>query len=116
MSKVLITTGYGSNEFEDGQHSEVLDLLNPNLVCDPLPNYPSKVLTATGGLLLQQWPIICGGYNDEYLPKVCYAVGNDDISISLIHERAFSSSIVLHDSTLWITGDKIYRIFVIFIN
>ena len=40
IAKVLVTTGY---PLENGYHSEVIDLLNPNSTCDSLPDFPVQI-------------------------------------------------------------------------
>ena len=50
---------------EDAQYSEVIDLLEPDSKCQPLMDFPIQAYSATGGLL-QNKPLICGGYNPFY--------------------------------------------------
>jgi hypothetical protein len=40
---------------------EVVDLQNPNLICQNLPDLPNLLLGATGQLLDETRPMICGG-------------------------------------------------------
>ena len=40
IAKVLVTTGY---PLENGYHSEVIDLVNPNSTCDSLPDFPVQI-------------------------------------------------------------------------
>ena len=45
-----MTTGY---PHANGIHSEVHDLLHPNMKCNPLNNYPVNVKDATAAVLLK---------------------------------------------------------------
>ena len=101
-----MTTGL---PYDNSQHSEVLDLMNPDTICEQLSDHPIKVGSATGSLLSENNPIICGGnYYDDYSKK-CHIIGKNAINtIDLIQEGSFSS-VVLHDDTLWITG-RVYPV------
>ena len=57
---MLVVTG---TPIEDAQYSEVIDLLDPQAVCQPLMDFPIQAYSATGGLLQNNFPLICGGYN-----------------------------------------------------
>ena len=48
---------------EDAQYSEVIDLLDSDSKCQPLMDFPIQAYSATGGLLQNKKPLICGGYN-----------------------------------------------------
>ena len=57
IAKVLVTTGY---PLENGYHSEVIDLLNPNSTCDSLPDFPVQIhsgilITFLWSYILNQW-------------------------------------------------------------
>ena len=60
-----MVTGY---PVQNSQHAEVLDLLNPEAVCDPLPDMNRLLSFGTGGLIHDNFPLICGGTGS---PKVC---------------------------------------------
>ena len=60
-----MVTGY---PVQNGQHAEVLDLLNPEAVCDPLPSINKLISFGSGGLIHDNFPLICGGTGS---PKVC---------------------------------------------
>ncbi len=53
---------------------EIIDLKNPNSVCQNLPSLPIKVFAAFGGIALQSYPFICGGfsYNSNSYSNACY--------------------------------------------
>ena len=69
---------------KNSQTSEIIDLLLPETVCNDMTDFPIRVEGATGGLLLRNTPIICGGWNITHNLQ-CYIIGNNEISIDLIH-------------------------------
>ena len=87
LGKLLVTTGY---PYENGQKSEIIDLLNPGSVCEDLPDFPIQVGAASGGLLLNNQPLICGGLSSNYELQ-CYIVGNGHFKLHLLQDRAWSS-------------------------
>ena len=93
---------------DKGQHTEVIDLANPDSKCDPLPEYPIQIFGATGGLLQDTSPIVCGGFDGSDLGRIsqCYIVdGNETLqTIDLNIYRWNSASVLLDKNTLWITG------------
>ena len=67
---------------DKGQHTEVIDLANPDSKCDPLPDYPIQIFGATGGLLQDSSPLVCGGFDGSDLGRIsqCYIVdGNETL-------------------------------------
>ena len=93
---------------DKGQHTEVIDLANPDSKCDPLPDYPIQIFGATGGLLQDSSPIVCGGFDGSDLGRIsqCYIIdGNETLqTIDLNVYRWNSASVLLDKNTLWITG------------
>ena len=80
-SKLLVSTGA---QYDDkGQISEVIDLLDPEAICEPLPDYPVNIEDAFGGLLHGNIPIICGGQSMSgfYQNMQCHTISSDSISI-----------------------------------
>ena len=105
---MLITTGA---PYKNGQKSEVIDLLNPNAICQFMTDFPEQVTDATGGLIESTIPLICGGFSPFKggwqigNQKQCwYMIGEFSYAINLIHDRHFSSSVILNKDVLWITG------------
>lgn len=49
--------------YEDGRKTEIVDLSDPTFECTGLPDYPLNTKFGGGGLLANNTPIICGGYN-----------------------------------------------------
>ena len=114
-TKLLVTTGY---PYENGSHSEMINLANPNVTCSPPPNYTIKVERAFSGLInlfgtLHNFtlPLICGGMyrnysNSDYYEGQtdCYILGDDKIVAQLLQPRSAGASVVLNNNILWITG------------
>ena len=105
---MLITTGA---PYENGLKSEVIDLLNPNTKCQFMTDFNNQITDATGGLIESTVPIICGGFSPlegaKYIgnQKQCwYMIDEFAFAIDLIHDRHFSSSVILNNNVLWITG------------
>ena len=105
-SKLLVTTGL---PFQNSKKSEVIDLLNSNIKCDLLADFPVESYQATGGLLYNQYPFICGGIlpNGQNLIS-CYVYDNGNFKTNVTMPKGFqlSAGIVLNDDTLWITGGE----------
>ena len=101
----MVTTGRLTDK---GQRTEVIDLANPDSKCDPLPDYPIQIFGATGGLLQDSSPIVCGGFDGSDLGRIsqCYIIdGNETLqTIDLNIYRWNSASVLLDKNTLWITG------------
>ena len=72
-----------------------------------------RVSFATGGLL-QNSPIVCGGYDVIYMgfspPNVfnisqdCVVIGQPEMEMKMIEKRQGIASVALDQSTLWIVG------------
>ena len=101
IAKILVTTGYPDDH---SVHSEVIDSVNPNSICQPLPNLPVPIRTALGGLLNNK-PIICGGFSVVFgKQNQCYFVGSNEVINELIQPRSLGSGVILNDDILWVTG------------
>ena len=68
-AKVLIITGY-----PQGQRTEVIDLVNSKLKCELLEN-TSPQWGAVGGLLENE-PVICGGFDGRDVLEEFFVFGN----------------------------------------
>ena len=73
--------------------------------CNNWPDFPIGVLGATGGLI-GNTVIICGGRDSNYVADECYTLTSDKATLvtNMFVGRAYASSIVLNDKTLWVTG------------
>ena len=60
MTKLMVATGKDATPITSVEVIN-LDPLHPNLICDPLPNYPIALEAATGQLYRLTTPTICGG-------------------------------------------------------
>ena len=60
-ARILITSGMPK---ENGQNTEIIDLINPDFKCEQKANIP--VRSAAVGGLLQNQPLICGGKDDAW--------------------------------------------------
>ena len=100
VGKLLISTGY---PLSNGVPSEVIDLENPSNYCDNLPDFPIKVEGSVGGLIHNDIPLICGGWNITHNMK-CYSMGSKErLEVNLIQRRHYSGGIIIKND-LWITG------------
>jgi hypothetical protein len=94
----LVTTG---DPRSTSVKSEVIDLEDASNICQTLEDYPIAVDGAVGGFLNQGDPLVCGG---EPATKVCHVVNQPGQSSEMLEERAFSASLTLNSSHLWVTG------------
>jgi hypothetical protein len=92
----LVTTG--------NPRSEVIDLEDSSIICQDLEDYPIQVDGAVGGLLNQGDPLVCGGWFPY--TNVCYVVNQPGQSSEMLEERAYSASLTLNSTHLWINPDE----------
>ena len=100
IGKLLVTSGYPVNQ---GIHTEIIDLINPNIKCDNLQDLPVELDLAFGGLL-ENRPIICGGHSNLTYETNCYEIGTNEIIAELNQPRCCGANMVLNEDTLWISG------------
>ena len=91
-----------------GQKSEVIDLIDPFMVCEPWKDYPISAFNTAGGLINDDI-IICGGSSTYPVPNAineCYKIGPHQFEESLsLNEPTFgASSVVLGDSLFYAGG------------
>ena len=108
---------------------------HPENVCSGLPNYPIALEGASGGLLAEKYPMVCGGldystyeyvsdcivlgnYNQNWFSqnfqyslfnknfREIAKIGKPELSTKLITGRAFSYGLEIGVDSLWITGGK----------
>ncbi len=72
---------------EDGH--EIVDLLNPKVKYQLLANNVPRVSGATGGLL-QNTPIVCGGFNYGRTSQDCVVIGQPKIEMKMIEKSTES--------------------------
>ena len=64
-----------------------MDLLNPNTKYQLLANNVPRVNFATGGLF-QNLPIVCGGFDDNFLTsRDCVVIGQPEMEKKMIEKR-----------------------------
>ena len=90
-----------THDFGGEQSSEVLDLRNPDNVCASFA-YAGPRQFPYGALLQKSLPVVCGGYSNQD----CVVIGRDTSTplVDLTFPRPESASVLIDDSTLWITG------------
>ena len=92
--KLLVTTGYYDDSYENGLHSEVIYLDDADIGCHELEKSAHPVQGAAGGLVNGK-PIICGGFKDHPAngaSKQCFFLG-ENLSMTMEHERSYPSII-----------------------
>ena len=101
QGKILVTTGW---PLEIGFHTEIIDVSNTENSCNvTFENYPIQVNLAFGGLLKNEFPLICGGWYGNHSAKNCYVIGKEDeIATELLIPRNGGSSVVLFNEVLWV--------------
>ena len=87
----MVITGY---PYENGIHSEVIDLIDGDSICEDLANAPYQMNVGTGGLVNSK-PLVCGGSYSGHLNK-CFILGENK-TINMAHERNHPSSVVINN-------------------
>ena len=85
---------------------EIVDLVYPNAKYQLLAENVPRVGGATGGIL-QNSPIICGGFDDNDMftsSKDCFVIGQPEMKIKMIKKRNYAASVTSNPSRLWIVG------------
>ena len=80
LDAIFVTTG---DPNEESIKTEIIDLGHPENVCSGLPNYPIALEGASGGLLAEKYPVVCGGLDFstyEYV-RDCIVLGTVDQKI-----------------------------------
>ena len=90
----------------NGQKSEIIDLVDPDFKCEIIHNIPAR--QGCLGAIIHNQILICGGANFQkrglnYFQDG-FIIGNSNIHVKMLQKRFKSSSVVFHESTLWIIG------------
>ena len=93
----MVITG---TPYENGMHSQVLDLVGENISCQELNNAPYGLHGGTGGFV-QNEVLVCGGYiSDEYFDN-CWILNKEEsfnnMFIPMNYPRYGTASIVIND-------------------
>ena len=101
-SKVLIATG---SPWSTSVLTEVIDLADESTSCEALGDFPIQVSSASGGLINDRLPLICGGFGEGVISG-CYIAGGaiSDPVIKLFTPRGYSAAVVINSHQLWVTG------------
>ena len=94
IAKLLVTTGSLANSYQNGLHSEIVDLDNNYADCGELANSAYPIEGATGGLVGGK-PMICGGFYENLFngaSKECFVLGQNQ-TITMKHERSYPAGI-----------------------
>ena len=86
--------------------SEIVDLtITGGNMCENWQNFPLSIVGATGGIIGNTIMICGGGNSDE-----CYSLTSQEATLvtHMSVERRYASSIVLDETTLWVTGGNGY--------
>ena len=73
---------------------EIVDFLNPNAKYQLLANNVPRVDFAIGGLL-QNSPIVCGGFNSQD----CVVIGKQEKEVKMIEKRSSAASVAIYQNT-----------------
>ena len=100
--KVLVATGFPR---DTSVKTEVIDLADESTTCEALADYPIQVHAASGALLKDSIPLICGGYNYSYISQ-CHIAGGttSEPVVKLIAPRSSLAAVAINSHQLWVTG------------
>ena len=101
VAKIVVFTG---DTLENGKYAEIIDLSNPNAVCDPYVVLENGTYYSSGGRISKNDYIYCGGSDGNNRLKECYILGENSPFAELLNPQTSGSSVVLPNSTLFITG------------
>ena len=104
LGKIVVYSGLPR---ENGKNAEVIDLLNPEAICDTYAVLQEGVYHAYGGKVANEF-VVCGGIADGGRSKNCYKVGETAPFVVLIHPRSEGFSVVLSNNTLLLLGKFYY--------
>jgi hypothetical protein len=83
-----------------------MDFESSATTCKNLPNFPTMVRGAIGGLGFKEKPIVCGGYQNGYTSRKCYSFVNKIwvSSVSMNSARGWAAAAQLQSGKLLVTG------------
>ena len=106
MSKFLVTAGWNDDGYQS--NSEMIDLsIKGDSNCRDWAQFPKDLSGVTGGVI-QDTVIVCGGVNYDLYESfdVCYSLNSKTTTLKthMFAKRAYAASLVIDETTLWITG------------
>ena len=93
-AKLLVTTGIYNKTYENGLHSEVIDINKKDAAFCELATPLHLVEGAAGGLVKGK-PMICGGFNEDPLnggSNKCFILGETQPK-NMAYERSYPASV-----------------------
>ena len=105
---MLVATGAAFNNSRQNE-VEVLDISENSLHCGNLPDFPTEVKFAAGGILGGK-PVICGGIvesaSNPIPTNACYMYDGATWSFftNMIHKRQGAIGVPMDEKTLWVLG------------
>ena len=105
-AKIIVFTG---DTLENGKYAEVIDLSNPNSVCDPYAVLENGTYYSSGGRISENDYIYCGGSDGNNRLKECYKRWENSPFTELLQPQTGGSSVVLPNNTLFLTGKDAFR-------
>ena len=105
-AKLLVAAGrLAANDGDMVMNSEVVDLHDPDVTCQPWHDHPVGTLGASGGLINDQL-IICSGFDNHEGTSLCHSLTPTTIEniYNLSFPSANSASVILGQDTLLISG------------
>ena len=106
LAKIIVFTG---NTLENGKYAEIIDLSNPNTICDPYAVLENGTYYSSGGRISENDYIYCGGSDGNNRLKECYKLGESSPFAELLNRQTSGSSVVLPNNTLFLTGKDAFR-------
>ena len=99
----MTTGGIGPNKRTNS--SEIVDLSDPSLTCDPWPDYPIEAFGAVGGLTDDEYMIICGGVTGNQNQTLCFTMNQTAThEMQSMKTGSFYSAGAVFNNTLLISG------------
>ena len=91
------------NPLEASKLADVIDLADESTTCEALPDYPIQVNGASGVLINDSLPMVCGGFHGQIETGNCYIAGSNESVAKLLTPREYTVAIEI-GAQMWITG------------
>ena len=95
----------GSKIKFSGKEHEVIDLENPNNVCEDMAPNSNLLNHFSSGLINTNLPLVCGGLSQYNYYDECFVIGrkSNTLIAQMKHPRSNAASLPLPDA-LWVLG------------